>query len=119
LGGYVRVGPFTNGAGPGISKAFLDGVEAVLARPSGDTETGKYYLEFGQSGANYYTSDYISTISRTSVPVSVSINTATIAPTGLNSPATALLDSNGFEVKASATGNVSDGRVGGAWTVQY
>lgn len=116
---YTRTGPFVNGSSPGLSAQFFNNLENVLAQPSGGTETGKYYLEFGIGAINYYMSSYINTKSQTSTPVSVMIDTSTIGATGCNAPATALLDAYGFEVKASATGNVSDARVGGLWTVTY
>lgn len=55
--GYTKKGPFTNGAGPGIDKAFLDGVEDGLVA----VMNGKGLLSArpaaGNSGARYFATD--------------------------------------------------------------
>ena len=69
-GNYVRTGPFVNGGAPGIAAAFLNNLEAVLERNSGDTEQGHYFLSGWSNASGDLIQVYIVALSRTSVPIS-------------------------------------------------
>lgn len=117
---YVKTGSFTNGSAPGISASFLNNIENVFEQPSGGTETGKYFLLGGAYTTGANVSQYMQSLSRTTVPVSVSIDTADQAPTaGANSPTTDNLSANGFHVLFTATGANVASRCGGNFTLQY
>jgi len=117
---YVKTGPFTNGGAPGISAAFLNAIENVFEQSAGGTETGKYFLQ-GQgytSLANY--GNYMESLSRTTVPVSVTIDQADQAPTGgANTPGAQNLTSNGFLVFFTVGSASSAAKTGGNFTIQY
>ena len=94
----------------------------VLQQTSGSTETGKYYL-LGQAYAtNANMANYMQSRSRTSVPVSVSIDEADVAHGGANNsnPAVANhLTANGFLVDSSGTGITTSWQVAGNFTITY
>jgi hypothetical protein len=120
MGGYAKVGPFVNATTPpGVSAVFLNGIESVLARGVGETETGKYVLNAGLYQTGAFVSEYRSTISRTSVPVSVVIDTADLAPVSINAPSTGFLTANGFQTYSTATGAGLNCRCAGNTTVTY
>ena len=120
MGGYAKTGPFVNATTPpGISASFLNAVESVLARGVGDTETGKYVLSGWGSTNTDHISHYMSSISRTSVPINVTIDTVDVAPSNINSPTTALLTANGFQVFSTPTGATINASVAGNSTIQY
>ena len=120
FGNYVRTGPFTNGGAPGISAAFLNAVEAVLERNSGDTESGHYFCSGWSNAAGDLIQAYIPSLSRTSTPVSVSIDQADKAATNVNAPTTGFLTSGGFQVWTTSTSaQVTNLQVGGNWTIQF
>lgn len=54
---YAKKGPFTNGAAPGIDKAFLDGVEGALEALQNGQGTLANRPAAGNSGARYYATD--------------------------------------------------------------
>lgn len=115
-----KTGPFTNSVPPGISASFLNAVESVLSRGSGDTETGKYIIEGNAGTASYFISSYIPSLSRSATPVSITIDTADIAAASLTSGPTAQnLTANGFQVVGQTSGNVSDARGGGNYTIHF
>lgn len=119
MGGYTRYGPWTDGiTPPGISAAFLNGVESVLARNSGDTETGKYIVDTCSYANTSHLGGYVPTISRTSVPVSVSIDSAD-ALVNTGGLSTNHLTSNGFGMDGTASGPNLSVQVGGNVTVNY
>jgi hypothetical protein len=91
----------------------------VLEQPSGGTETGKYVLSGWGSVNTDHISHYMVSISRTSVPVSVVIDTVDIAATNINAPATALLTANGFQVFSTPTGATINASVAGNSTINY
>lgn len=118
MGGYARTGPFVNGSSPGISATFLNNVEAVLARPSGDTETGCYGIDTSSYSSPAHFGEYVSTISRTSVPVSVSVDTSIIL---FNSGgvSTNHLTANGFGVDGTSNATSLSTQAFGNYTVSY
>jgi hypothetical protein len=81
---------------------------------------GKYIIEGNSGTANYFVSDFTCSLSRTAVPVSVSIDQADITAVSINSgPTTSHLTANGFHTVVQTSGNVSDARVGGNYTINY
>lgn len=119
MGGYTRTGPFTDGViPPGISAAFLNAVEAVLARPSGDTETGKYGIDTCSYANTSHLGCYTPSISRTSVPVSVSIDSAD-ALVNTGGVSTNHLTANGFATDGTASGPNLSVQCFGNYTINY
>lgn len=108
-----------NGGAPGISASFLNAVENVLEQPSGGTETGKYYFTFWAAASSDTAGIYCPSLSRTSVPVSVTIDHADAFPAGINAPATSNITANGFEVFSGATAGGTNYGVGGNTTINY
>ena len=102
-----------------VLAADLNQLIGVLQRSSGTTETGKYYNAGWSSAVNDKVVCYIPSLSRNSVPVSVTIDTVDTPPTGVNSPTTSHLTANGFAVEASATGSGVNIGVGGNYTILY
>ena len=121
FGNYIRTGPFTNGAAPGISAAFLNALEAVLERNSGDTESGHYFLSGWSNAVGDLIQIYYASLSRTSTPISVSAPDQTDkAATNVNAPSTGFLTSGGVQIYTTSTSaQVSNLQVGGAFTIQY
>jgi hypothetical protein len=115
---YSKVGPFNNGGAPGISASFLNGVENVFNQPSGGTETGRYLIAGAASINGSVISGYIVSLSRVSTPVSVSFDTSD-GSSNANTPTTAHLTSNGFQISATSTSGNINAAVGGAWTIQF
>jgi hypothetical protein len=120
LGNYVRTGPFTNSVTPpGISASFLNAIEAVLEQPTGGSELGKYFITGSTYAIGAYVCQYMISLSRTSVPVSVVIDTADQAASNFNAPTTIRLTSSGFQVQVTGTGANLNCNVGGNWTINY
>jgi len=113
--------PFSNGAAPGISASFLNNVEQVFKQPSGGAESGHYFLAGPVPSAGAVISAYIPTLSRTTVPVSVSFDTADMAATGgMGTINTGNLTSGGFQIWCTnGTNGSTNARAGGNWTVSY
>lgn len=92
-----------------------------LARPSGGTETGKYFLR----GSSYVTSanmgNYMQSQSRGQTPVSVTVDEADQGHVAgnANPVVTSNLTANGFLVYSSGNGVQSLWQVGGNTTIQY
>lgn len=92
----------------------------VLQRSSGQTETGKYYVNWGAYASGAQTSIYMQSLSRNATPVSVSIDTADQAPANqANSPSTFNLTANGFRIFDNSTGISTNCIAGGNFTIQY
>lgn len=92
----------------------------ILQRPTGQQETGKYYL----TGAAYATSAalgaYVGSLSRGSTPAGgVSVDTTDQSPSGCAAPTTDHLTANGFRVSTTATGIGITVVVGGNYTISY
>src|SRR5258708_34490336 len=119
---YIKTGSFTNAVTPpGTSAAFLNAVENVLSQPTGGTETGKCYLK----GSSYVTAanmgQYMSSLSRTAVPVSVVIDETDFGHVAGNAnPAvTGNLTANGFLVYSSGNGVQTLWQVAGNTTINF
>ena len=105
--------------GATISHLDLDQAINVLQQPSGGQEKGKYHLAGNSYVSGGFISLYEESLSRNSVPVSVSIDTADTAPTNINAPAALKLTANGFQVHATSTGIVTSANAAGNHTLQY
>jgi hypothetical protein len=116
-GNYVKTGPFVNASAPGISATFLNNIESVFLRQSGDNENGKYFFE-GNAYASGVVAGYWIGFTSRSTPLSVAVDSS-LALAGFAAPATTTLDKSGFSVNASATGISNTARFGGNWTVSY
>lgn len=119
MGNYVSSGPFVNGGSPGISASFLNNIEQVFQQPSGGTETGKYFFEGNASSSGGVIGTWVVSISRTTVPVSVTIDTADTSPVGVSSVSVQAAKHSGFFVSGGATGSTNTGRAGGNYTIQF
>ena len=105
--------------GANVFATDVNQVVNVLQQPSGGQEHGHYFL-----GGNAYTSSaristFVKSISRTSVPVSVSIDTADVAPSNLGSPTTDNVVAGGFHVLTTSTGTHTNCNTAGNYTLQY
>ena len=118
MGGYARTGPFVNGSSPGISATFLNNVEAVLARPSGDTETGKYFIDTSAYANATHMACYIPSLSRTSVPVSATVDTSDNL-SNCGGVSTSNLTANGLRVGGTAAGPNLGVAAAGNYTINY
>lgn len=94
----------------------------VLKQPSGGTETGKYFMAGPVYANGAVVAEYVGSLSRGSVPVSVAVDTADQAPTGgmSGSVSTAQLSASGFQVfSLTTTGPNVNARCGGNYTISY
>lgn len=91
----------------------------VLQRQSGQNEIGDYYLTLGAYATSAFIGYFVSSLSRTSVPTGVVIDTSLQAASNFNAPATDHLTANGFHVYASSTGININCNVGGQYTISY
>ncbi len=102
-----------------VLAADINQLVNVLQQQSGSTEVGKYYL----AGWGGTTGDKImcciTSLSRNSTPVSVTIDTAIVSPTNVTSPITTHLTSCGFAIETTTTGATVNGGCGGNYTLQY
>lgn len=92
----------------------------VLQRPSGQQETGKYFLTQSASGSSQSFGEYVNSLSRGSTPGgSVSIDTSDQTPSNCASPTADHLTSNGFRVSSTSTGAANTVVCGGNYTISY
>jgi hypothetical protein len=92
----------------------------VLQETSGSTEVGKYYLQGGGNVSGWVVSNYMVSLSRTSVPVSVSIDTADQAPAASAGTPTAIqLTFGGFQVQFAVTAVTNTARAAGNSTIHF
>ncbi len=103
-----------------ILAADINQLVQVLQRAAGQTETGKYHLGGSSYTNGALVSMYMPSLSRTTAPVSASIDTSDTAPSGLQAaPSTGHLTANGFQVFAFGSGTTSNCNAGGNYTIQY
>jgi hypothetical protein len=106
-------------SGNTIYATDIDQIINVLQQPSGGTEAGSYYIT-GNASNTSSLGYFVSSLSRVSSPVSVSINTSITSPSNCNSPSTDHLNANGFHVYTTISGGASiASNVGGGYTIQY
>src|ERR1700694_476061 len=120
---YIRTGPWSNGAAPGISASFLNAIEAILEQNSGGVESGTYFLAGSIFSSASVISLYMPSLSRTTVPVSIlALDDSVVSHTaGMNAtPSSGNATSGGFQIfSLSTTGPNPNGRAGGLWSIQY
>jgi hypothetical protein len=97
----------------------LNSLIYVLQRQSGQAEQGNYYLTEAAYATSAFYGYFVSSLSRVSVPVSVTIDTSITAPSNFSAPATDHLTANGFHVYASATGITPACNVAGLYTMAF
>jgi hypothetical protein len=119
MANYVATGPFTNGGAPGLSASFFNAIENVFIQPGGGAETGHYFFEGNANGSGGTIGVWVVSLSRTTAPVSVTIDTADTSPVGVGSPSVQAAKHSGFFVGAAATGATNTGRAGGNYTINY
>ncbi|GCE14206.1 hypothetical protein [Tengunoibacter tsumagoiensis] len=104
-----------------VLAADINQLVNVLQRPSGSTETGKYFLIGSSYASGANASNYIPSLSRTSTPVSITIDEADMGHVagGCNTAVAGHLTANGFQVNTSGTGASLSWSVGGNYTIQY
>jgi len=103
-----------------ILAADVNQLVNVLQRAAGQTEVGHYVLAGADYAANAFVSMYMPSLSRGATPVSVSIDTADIVPSGgMGTPSTGVLTAGGFQIfNAPVAANLNP-RAGGNYTIQY
>ena len=104
------------------SPTDLNQLVTILSQPSGGVEKGHYFLASGIYTSGAVISTYVPTLTRNTAPVSVSVDTADLAPTGglSGTPTTLQLTSGGFQVYSlSTTGPNVNARAGGNYTANY
>jgi hypothetical protein len=88
-------------------------------QPSGGQENIAYFLTgMGTSGITALGS-WVPSQSRTSTPVSVSINTSVQSPTNCTTPSTFHLSSFGFQLACQFTATGSAANAGGTGVIQF
>lgn len=92
---------------------------AILQQPAGGQEAGKYQVAGPSYAVGAFIGVYIGSLSRVSAPVSVSIDTADVAPASINAPSTVNLTSSGFGVIANSTAIAPSGNAAGNYTISY
>jgi hypothetical protein len=98
----------------------LNQVINVLQQPSGGQEKGTYWLGGNGYTTNAYIQQSISSLSRVSTPVSVSIDTAIQAPIGnLTNILAGTINSGGFHVYGQVSSASSNAYCGGNYTLQF
>lgn len=103
-----------------INAQDIDQLVYVLQRPSGQQETGKYFLTDHATTSSQAFGEYVNSLSRGSTPGgSVSIDTADQTPSNCASPTADHLTANGFRVYSTSTGAANTVVVGGSYTISY
>ena len=102
-----------------ITAAIINQVVNVLQQPSGGQEIKHYYC-----GGNSYTTSgrascYVKSLSRNSVPVSVSLDQSDQGYIAASSLATDTLTQGGFHIWIQATGAAGNVSTGGVYTLQF
>ena len=110
---------YTVSTGNTIAAADIDQLVNVLQEQSGATETGGDFLTFAAYANSAVNGTWINSLSRVSVPVSVSINTAVNSPSNCTSPSTDHVTANGFHIYSFSSGTFTSCNVGGVYTLQF
>ncbi len=100
----------------------LNQLVSVLQQSPGGKEQGEYFIAGPVYGNGAIVSAWVGSLSRGSLPVSVTVDTSIQAPTGgMNSnPGTSNLSANGFQIyNLNTTGPNVNARAGGLYTLQY
>jgi hypothetical protein len=110
---------YTVSSGQTINAADINQLVNVLQCPSGSQEAGQYFIVDWANSSNEFFGQWISTRSRGSTPVSVSVDTSLGLSGNANPPSTNHLGSSGFQLYTSSTSASNNIGFGGNWTVQY
>ena len=105
--------------GQTINAADINQLATILQRPSGQQESGKYFLSDSSYATGAVVGSYVQSISRVATPVSVAIDTTDQAVSNCAAPTTDHLTSNGFRVSTTSTGIAVSVLVGGGFTISY
>lgn len=97
----------------------MNNVENVLEQPSGGSEIGKYHVAFGGYAVNAIGSEWMNTISRTAVPVSITTDEADFAHTNCNAISSNTLSQSGVQLYTGATTTNTSCNVGGNLTFNF
>ena len=112
--------PYLVATGQYINASDINQLVQILYRPSGQQETGKYFLTQSASGSSQSFGEYVNSLSRGSTPGgSVSIDTADQTPSNCASPTADHLTANGFRVYSTSTGVANTVVVAGNYTISY
>lgn len=109
---------YTVSSGTTINAQDVNQIVNTLQQGSGGTETGKYWVESGSANSGWSLGQWIQSQSRTTIPVSVSVDTSTVLA-GVSGVSTQNLTSSGFAIGAGATGVSNTARYAGNFTIQY
>ena len=102
-----------------ILAADVNQLVFVLQRQSGQTEVGKYLLNGWGNASGDFISQYMSSLSRVSVPVSVTLDEADIAHTNCAAVSNDTLTANGFHVFTTTSAAAVNARVAGNATINF
>lgn len=91
----------------------------VLQQPSGGQEKGKYWIESNAEASGSYGSYYYSSLSRTSTPISVSIDEADQAHSSCNAATASNLSAFGVKINTTSTVQTFHFLVAGNITIQF
>ncbi len=119
VGGTMVPALYTVRNGMTIQVNDLNQVINVLQRAAGGIEIGTYFLEMSCYTSGCLVSDYRSTMSTGTTPVSITIDTSTQSPVAMGSPNVSKLSWAGFQVWGTSTAANGNARCGGRWIVQY
>lgn len=110
---------YTVVTGNTIAAQDINQVINVLQEPSGSSEVGQYWLAGSSYAANALISQWIQSQSRTSTPVSVSIDESIQAPSNCGTPSVSNLKSSGFQLYAFGSGVFTSANVAGVYTIKF
>src|SRR5215469_9580915 len=111
--------PYQVATGQTINANDINQLAVILQRPSGQQESGKYYIVDSAYTAGATIGDFVASISRGAVPISVSVDTTDQAPLNCGAPITDHLTSNGFRVYTTSTAQATQATVAGGYTISY
>jgi len=91
----------------------------VLQRPSGQSETGNYYIQGSSYASGARIAMYMRSTSQGATPASVSIDTTIVSPSNMGTPTTDQLTQYGFHIFGSSNAVNVDAKAAGAFTINY
>lgn len=102
-----------------ILAAHVDQLVYVLQQPQGGTERGKYQCSGNAYATTAVISTYYPSLSRNSVPVSASVDTADASLLNVASLTTGHLTASGLQIYCASTGASLNAGCGGNVTISY
>lgn len=106
-------------AGQTFLPAIMNNLISYCQQPSGAQETSKYIIEGNSYLSGCYITCAIPTWSRTSVPVSATVDNADLAPTNCGAPSIGHLTAGGAQIYVQTNAIAADVVCGGNVTFQY